>query len=272
MKDIRDDIFEEILHSKFIANLVSENEGIIAGSSYALDQAKDIGIDLKFNFCDGDRIKEGDIIGEIIANPKGMAIAEERIIGTVAKYSGIATAAKTAVDTAKGKVKIVAGSWKKMPPQMKVGVRHAVNLGGAFFRITEEPMIYLDKNYIKMLGSIPYALEAVKDKIDYVKVIQIKGKDFSVEEETVMALENYCGIIMVDTGDINDLKKCIDTVKRLGQRNKVEIAFAGNVKIDHINIYTDMDLDILCIGKEIVDAQLLDIKLDVIGEDVKSWD
>jgi nicotinate-nucleotide pyrophosphorylase (carboxylating) len=265
MKDIRDDIFKEIFDKKFKATLTVEANGTISGCSYAIEEAKDIGIELKLNFSDGDKVFKGDIIGEVVAEPKKIAIAEERIIGTLAKYSGIATAAKKAVDESNGKVKIVAGSWKKMPPQMKDGVRYAVSCGGASFRITDGPMIYMDKNFIKMLGSITNALEAVREKKDFVKVIQIKGKDFSVEEEALMALENGCGILMVDTGEIDDLKRSIEKVNQLGLRSKVEIAFAGNVKIDDIKNYIDMDIDILCIGKEIVDAQLLDIKLDVIG-------
>ena len=50
----------------------------------------------------------------------------------------------------------------------------------------------------------------------------------------------------------------------MGVREDVEIAFAGNVKITQISEIIKRDIDILCIGKDIVDARLLDMKLDVV--------
>jgi nicotinate-nucleotide pyrophosphorylase (carboxylating) len=43
------------------------------------------------------------------------------------------------------------------------------------------------------------------------------------------------------------------------------------VRLTDIPDLTNWDIDILCIGKEIVDAGLLDMKLDVLQEEF-SWD
>ena len=267
MKDIRDFIFKNIQNNIFNALLISEDNGVFSGSSEAYSTAEEIGVSLELYFKDGDVLNAGDRIGSISAAPKNMAIAEEKIIGSLAKFSGIATAARKAVSEADGKIKIVAGSWKKMPPQIKDGIRKAVAAGGASFRICDTPMLYLDKNYIKMFGSIKRLLEAVKDLNDVVKVLQIKGIDNSIEEETKEAVLYGCSLLMVDTGKIEDAEKCISTVNESGIREKVQIAFAGNVKIDQISEIIKKDIDILCIGKDIVDAKLLDIKLDVINQD-----
>lgn len=200
----------------------------------------------------------------VTATPKKIAIAEEKIIGTISKYSGIATAARKAVDSAQGRVRIVSGSWKKMPPAIKNGVRNAIVAGGASFRICNKQMIYLDKNYIRMLGSIPDTLDAVKDFVGYTKVIQIRGEKLSIEEETKLSAENGCNFLMVDTGNLEDFKRCSAFVDKMGIRDRVEIAFAGNVKISNMETYISLGIDVLCIGKEIVDAPLLDMKIDVI--------
>ncbi len=263
MEDIRDLIFRNILNNKFCAVITSESCGIFSGEKEVIKQAEEIGISLELNFHDGQFIEAGDVIGSIFGTPKKIALAEEKMLGCIAKYSGIATAAKNAVETANKKVRIVAGSWKKMPPEIKDGVRKAILDGGASFRICDTPMIYLDKNYIQMLGSIENALNSVRDLKDFTKVVQIKGRILTVEEESRIALENGCGILMVDTGQVNDLKKCIDVAISLGYRNQIKIAFAGNVKIENITSILNYDIDILCIGKDIVDAKLLDVKLDV---------
>lgn len=265
MEDVRDIIFQDILEKEFHALLIPEKDGILSGVDDAMEQADVIGVKLEMYYKEGHAIAKGKSIGKVIATPKKMALAEEKIIGMLSKFSGIATAAKKAVVMSEGKIEIVSGSWKKMPPAIKDGIRKAIVAGGASFRITSNNMIYLDKNYITMLGSIPKALNTVKDYKDHTKVIQIKGKQISISEETQQALENGCNLLMVDTGNLNDLVMCSDTVKAMDYQGKVKIAFAGGVKIDKIKEMLSYDIDILCIGKEIVDALLLDIKLDVIN-------
>lgn len=264
MEDIRDIIFKDIIDKEFKAVITPERDGILSGISEANEQVKAIGIKLQWYKSEGDIIKKEEPIAEVASTPKKIAIAEEKIIGTISKYSGIATAARKAVDLAKGRIRIVSGSWKKMPPAIKTGVRNAIVTGGASFRICNKRMIYMDKNYIRMLGSIPDTLNAVKDFDDYTKVIQIRGEKLSIEEESKLAIENGCNILMVDTGNLDDFKRCSVVVHKMGVRDRVEIAFAGNVKILNMETYINLGIDVLCIGKEIVDAPLLDMKIDVI--------
>lgn len=263
MDDIRDIIFKDIVNKEFQAIITSERDGILSGISEANEQIQEIGIKLKWYKDEADVVKKGEPIALIISTPKKIALAEEKIIGTLSKYSGIATAARKAVDLSQGRIRIVAGSWKKMPPRIKDGVRSAILAGGASFRISTKQMIYIDKNYIKMLGSIPNVLNTVKDFKDFTKVIQIKGEKVLIEEETKLALENGCNLLMVDTGNLDDFKRCLSVVNKMKMRNNVEIAFAGNVKILNIKTYINLGIDVLCIGKEIVDAPLLDMKIDV---------
>lgn len=263
MEDIRDVIFKDIINKEFNAVITTEADGILSGVAEAEEEIKEIGIKLKWYKNEGDPVKRGEAVGVVTAVPKKIAIAEEKIIGTLAKYSGIATATKKAMDATRGKIRIAAGSWKKMPPQIKAGIRNAVLAGGASFRITDKQMIYIDKNYIRMLGSIPKVLDTVKEYTDFTKVIQIKGEQFSIKEETKLALQNGCNLLMVDTGKLDDLKECLYAVNEMGVRDDIEIAFAGNVKISSMETYIKLGIDVLCIGKEIIDAPLLDMKIDV---------
>lgn len=263
MEDIRDIIFKSIINKKFKAVITAERDGCLSGVEAAKEVALGIDVAMHLFYNEGDLIKKGDKITEVIGTAKQLAIAEEKLIGCLAKYSGIASAANRAVSLADNKVRVVSGSWKKMPGEIKDGIRKAIISGGASFRISTKPMVYLDKNYICMLGSIPNALASVNELTELSKVIQIKGKQCTIEEETKQALENGCNILMVDTGELNDLERCIKVVEAMGRRNEVEIAFAGGVKINEISTISKYGMDVLCIGKEIVDAPLLDMKFDV---------
>lgn len=264
MKDVRYDIFSEIIEKTFKAELTAERKGIFSGVKEVLKQSQEVGVNLELFLQDGDNVKKGQKIGIVKGNPVSIAIAEEKIIGCLAKYCGIATAANYAIRKANGKVKIVAGSWKKMPPQIKEGVRDAVSSGGATSRICDGQMLYLDKNFIKMFGSIEKSLKAVGNMEGYDKVVQLKGTDFSIEEETEQAINGGADILMIDTGKVDDVHRCLDIIMKLHMRDRVRIAFAGNVKINRIEELSQLDIDILCIGKEIVDAKILDFRLDVV--------
>ena len=246
MEDIRDTIFKDIAGKEFRALLIPERDGCLSGVEEAKKLTEEIGAGLRLFLNEGDGIKAGKPIGEVTATPKIMA-----------------TASQKAVKLAQGKIRIVSGSWKKMPPAIKNGIRQAIVTGGASFRISSTPMVYLDKNYIRMLGSIPAALATVRGCTDLAKVIQIKGKDCSIEEETVQAVESGCNILMVDTGNLEDVVRCAKKVEEMGRHGQLQIAFAGGVKLDDIPKFFDYGIDMLCIGKEIVDAPLLDIKMDV---------
>ena len=266
MRDIRDIIFHALEGKRFRAVLTAERAGVLSGVDSVRIRAEELGIALELCKEEGEELSHGERIGTLVAGPKQIALAEEQLIGELAKASGIATAARTAVLLADGRARIVSGSWKKMPPQIKELVRRAVLTGGAGVRIAEPPMIYLDKNYIRMLGSIQEALRACAVFSDDTKVVQLRGEDGTVAQETRAAVLGGADILMVDTGVREDLECCLSELAAMGCRECIKVAFAGNVKLTDIPELSRR-ADILCIGKEIVDAPLLDWKLDVLGEE-----
>ena len=252
MTDIRDILFESISSKRFRVIITAERSGVLSGVQDAFRCAQELGIQLELCKGEGEEVSHGECFGNFLGTPKQIALAEERLIGTLAKASGIATAARTAMQLADGKVEIVSGSWKKMPPNIKHMVRKATVAGGAKFRICEPPMVYLDKNFIRMFGSISAALSACENLPGSTRVVQLKDVSKTIEEETKEAVVGGAEILMV---------------KKHGWRHRVKVAFAGNVHLTDIPDLKETGIDILCIGKEIVDAQLLDLKLDVLQEE-----
>lgn len=267
MTDIRDILFESISSKRFRVIITAERSGVLSGVQDAFRCAQELGIQLELCKGEGEEVSHGECFGNFLGTPKQIALAEERLIGTLAKASGIATAARTAMQLADGKVEIVSGSWKKMPPNIKHMVRKATVAGGAKFRICEPPMVYLDKNFIRMFGSISAALSACENLPGSTRVVQLKDVSKTIEEETKEAVVGGAEILMVDTGNLNDIHRCISELKKHGWRHRVKVAFAGNVHLTDIPDLKETGIDILCIGKEIVDAQLLDLKLDVLQEE-----
>jgi len=264
MQDLRDDIFKSVMTRSVTADIIAEDAGVIAGIQAAKDKAKSLELDIIRMAEEGQTVQKGDVIAKISGNPKQIAVAEDQLIGLVAKPSGIATATRNCVDRAGPDIQIVCGAWKKMPVVLKQTIRDAVVTGGGYFRISKDPFIYLDKNYIQMLGGIKSSLQAVAHFKGFKKVVQIKGRQKNIALEACEAAELHADIIYVDSGQPQDLRELADLLNRKGLRDKVKIAFGGSVKIEDIDRFKDLPVDILEIGRQIVDAPLLDLKLEVV--------
>lgn len=259
--DIRHQIFASLGERQYIAWLTTTMGGLLAGTTAAEAQAQAVGLRLEWAGPEGRRLAPGDRVATVMGTAHAIALGEERLLGCLCKASGIATSARRAVELAAGRVRVVSGAWKKMPPELKEMVRHAVAVGGMPFRIVDEPFIYLDKNYVRMLGGITAALAAVEALVG-VKVIQVRGEEATIDEETVWACRGGAGVVMVDTGQWQD---AVAALGAAATYPATRIAFAGNVRLEDIPKLADLGIHILDIGTAVVDAPLLDMKLDVVG-------
>ena len=271
MTDIRDEIFKDKINSTIFAEIVAEESGILAGSAAARSEARDLGLTVLHWLEDGAPVAAGDRIARFTGSPKQIAMAEEVLMGHMAKPSGIATAAKQFVDKAGGRPKIVSGSWKKMPIHLKDIIRSAVSAGGASIRICDTPFLYLDKNYLRMLGGIRNTLAATSNLNGRKRVIQVHGHFSDIAIEACEAAENMADIIFIDTGNISDAEAVIRILAEKNLRQQVQIAFAGGIQLADIDHIKSLDIDILDVGRAIVDAPLLDMRLEVALDEFSSY-
>jgi nicotinate-nucleotide pyrophosphorylase (carboxylating) len=263
MPDLRDLIFAGLGQTRFAARLTANAGGVLAGVSAAAQAAAAVDLQADWTRQAGDRLEPGAVVAVVSGPAKAIALGEERLLGCLGKASGIATAARRAVELAAGRIRVVSGAWKKMPPELKMMVRQAAAAGGLPTRIVDEPFIYLDKNYIRMLGGITSTLAAVREMAG-IKVIQIRGEEAGVARETAWACRDGTGVVMVDTGRCQDAVVALEVAAAYPA---VQVAFAGSISLEDIPALADLGLDILDVGAAIMDAPLLDMKLDVVSAD-----
>lgn len=262
--DLRDAIFQSIAGQTVTAVLRADDDGLIVGIPDFQRTADDLGLDVRFVIEDVTWVKAGDTVAEFRGAPKQIAKAEERLIGMLAKPSGIATRTRQFVEAAGDDLRVVSGAWKKMPMVLKHVIRHAIRSAGADFRISRVNFVYLDKNFVRMLGGIRQTLESTSHIEDHEKVIQIKGQYGDVASEAIEAAQAGAHIIFIDTGEMNDIDRVSTALKQANLREDVVLAYSGNVTLKDIPALREMDVDRVDIGKAIVDAPLLDMKIDVI--------
>lgn len=265
MEDLRDEIFKDIAERQVTAAIFAAGDGVISGAAAAAKAAGELGLTVQRILEEGSTVAEGEEIARFSGTPKQVALAEESLIGLMAKPSGIATAARACVKAAGKKPKVVCGACKKMPPQDKEAIRLAVVTGGALGRITADPFVYLDKNYIEMFGGIRQSIEAVSPQAEErTIVVQIKGRHSSIIKEALEAVECGAGILFVDTGAQLDVMEVTYELERAGLRKKVKVAFGGGITRKELRKLKGQDIDIVEIGRDIVDAPLLDMRMEVV--------
>jgi len=263
--DIREEIFRGLGGERFEATIESAEAGLIACVPEACERGRDLGLETTPLCRDGDSVSLATPLLRVRGTAMQITIAEESLIGSLSKPSGIATATRRLVDGAAGRIRIVGGAMKKMPPEIKPLVRRSVAIGGANGRMAEHPMIYLDKNYVRMLGGLDGALSAIAHLREHRKVVQLMGEEAPLFDETIRAVELGATTVFVDTGVPADVKPVIEALDALGERSRITVAFAGGVREGDLDELVRLGVDALCIGRSIVDAPLLDMRLTVKG-------
>jgi nicotinate-nucleotide pyrophosphorylase (carboxylating) len=267
VSDLREEILKDVAGARVTACIVADEPGVVAETVAAVEQAIRLGLSVSFVLDEGTGIAAGDRIIEFEGTPESVARAEELLMGLMAKASGIATAAARFVEKAGGRPEIVCGAWKKMPPSQKDSIRRAIITGGARFRICSEPFIYLDKNYIEMLGGIGPSLEAVARLNGHARVVQLKGRYGDIADEACEACEAGADILSIDTGRSADVERAARALTGRRLRDRVRIAFAGGIRLDEMEGLKQLDVDIVDVGREVVDAPLLDMRMEVLSVD-----
>ncbi len=89
----------------------------------------------------------------------------------------------------------------------------------------------------------------------YQRVIQVVDTD-----EACVAARGGAHIVFVDTGRIDDLSIVSKALRANGLRERVRLAFGGGVELTDIDRLRELDVDIVDVGRAIVDAPLLDMR------------
>lgn len=263
-RDIRDFIFQRVGERRYRAAIIAGESGILSGTGYLQQASAALGIITVKCRKDGTRVKTSDVIVVVEGSAKEITSAEEQFLGWISKASGIATAAAKARAAVGKRLRVVSGAWKKMPPPIKDLVRQAVLDGGLQFRISEPPFIYLDKNYVKILGGVEKALRSADESKGMTTVIQLKSEGQTLLAESLLAANMGADIVMIDTGRKEDIEKVDRALRKERLRDRVKIAFGGGVRIEDLTDLRKKPVEIIDIGRAIVDAPLLDMRMDVL--------
>lgn len=262
--DLRWKIFCGMEKVCFRAEIVPTRPAIAAGLDEAAREAEGLELQVRVTAREGEMVLPGRPLLELVGNPVRLAAAEDRVAGWIGKASGVATSARFFSFALSGRLRVVCGGWKKLPLPWRPLLRRAASLGGVETRIAEPPFIYLDKNYIRMFGGIEATLKAVAG-IPGQKAVQLRGEWDEITAEAEQALAGGAGILMVDTGRLEDAELVSSYLRERGRRERVRLAFAGGITERDLPLLKEMDVDIIDVGRAVLDAPMTDLRFEICG-------
>lgn len=236
-------------------NLRAKDSGILAGLDVfkRVFEILDQDVSFEFYFSDGDQVKNKDLIGKISGRAKAILEGERTALNFLQRMSGIATYTKKMVDALDSDhVKIL--DTRKTTPNMRIFEKYAVTLGGGYnHRYNLSDGIMLKDNHIDAAGGIREAVERVRRLNPFVKKIEVEVENFDQVRE---ALEAKADIIMLDNMDIEEIKEACKIINK-----KAIIECSGNISLENINSYRDLDIDYISSGAITYSAGVLDLSM-----------
>ena len=251
------DITSNLLPKKKITvKIISRENAIVAGVSYAKEIFKLKGCSSKILKKDGSKIKPNQTIMIISGNAKNILTCERTALNLLTRMSGIATQTNALVKKIPKKTKLYAT--RKTAPGLRYFDKEAVEIGGGKkHRLTLDEMVMIKDNHIAIGGSL----------LSLIKKTKKKYKKFEVEVENasdaVLAAKEGAAIIMLDNFTPAQIKKTIQTLKNQKLRNKVLLEASGGITTKNISKYGQTEVDIISVGSITNSVKGIDMSLEI---------
>ncbi|WP_302163305.1 carboxylating nicotinate-nucleotide diphosphorylase [uncultured Fusobacterium sp.] len=235
--------------------LICKQDGVIAGLEifkrvFELLDRKTI---TKLYFKDGDKVKKGDLLGEVEGDIRVLLSGERTALNYLQRMSGIATYTSNMVKLLEGSsVKLL--DTRKTTPNMRIFEKYAVKVGGGNnHRYNLSDGILLKDNHIDAAGGVANAIKMAKEYAPFVRKIEVEVENLDMLKE---ALEAGADIIMLDNMSPEMMKEAIKLT-----RGKAVTECSGNITKENIQTIIDTGVDYVSSGALTHSAPILDVSL-----------
>ncbi|MBC7089556.1 MAG: carboxylating nicotinate-nucleotide diphosphorylase [Methanobacteriaceae archaeon] len=269
-KLIKEDVgFEDITTNALIeagleaeAEIISRDDGIIAGVEVAEITCDDFNLDFKPYKLDGDKIRENEIILSIKGNARHILLIERTLLNIMMRMSGIATTTYKLVQKARryNPNVIIAGT-RKTTPGLQWWEKQAIRIGGGDthrFRLDDCAMI--KDNHVSLIGDLEEAIKKVKSYISFTKKIEVEVESV---EDAILAARCGADIILLDNMGPSLIKDVIKALERENLRDNVILEASGGIKPDNIDEYAATGVDAISMGFITHSTPVIDLSLEI---------
>ena len=239
------------------AYFISKADGVLCGIEVAkrVFELIDSTVSFKAYFCDGDRIKKGDIIAEMSGSTLSLLTGERTALNLIQHMSGIASATGRLVDLCEGTNASVTDTRKTLPG-LRALQKYAVTCGGGKnhrFNLSDGAM--LKDNHIDAGGGITATVNQLRSRLGHMVKIEVETRNLNEVRE---AVDSGCEVIMLDNMDCDTMR---EAVKIVDGRALTEAS--GNVTEERIRAIAETGVDIISVGALTHSVEAFDISMRI---------
>ena len=236
--------------------LNSRVEGILCGRSVFETVFKILSskVEVKFYFNDGDSIKKGDKLADIVGPAKYVLMGERVALNYIQRMSGIATETNK-YQKAIGEYKAKIVDTRKTTPLFRAFEKYSVKIGGgSLHRFNLSDCAMIKDNHIKYAGSLTKAVEKLRENISHAHKIEVECDTFEQVKEAVSCRAD---IIMLDNMSVEQMKECVEYIN-----GRAVVEASGNVNLSTVKEIASTGVDIISSSAIVTKAFTLDLGLD----------
>ena len=238
--------------------LKARQDGRLAGIIVALStfSLSDIDFDMSVMAEDGDDLKSGDVIAEIIGPARSLLTAERVALNFLSHMSGVASLTAQYVEQVKDTGCEICDTRKTLPG-LRLFQKYAVEIGGgANHRFGLDDAILIKDNHIAVAGGVSQALDQAHMLAGHTRKIEIEVDTLDQLEEVLA--NGKADIVMLDNFGLKDLKKGVEMAK-----GQITTEASGGVSLETVGKIAETGVDYISIGALTHSAPAMDIALDI---------
>jgi len=244
-----------------IAQLISEEEGILAGINVAYEvfHKLDPSLIIAKKIEDGSRMQSGDIIATMKGKIGGILRAERVALNFLQRLSGIATETNRYVEAVYG-LPVHILDTRKTTPGLRILEKYAVRLGGGKnHRMDLRESILVKDNHLAALYHRGLNLHEIIIKARQNSSPQIKIEvEVTNPVEAIQAVEAGADIIMLDNMNLEDMRHAVTLVD-----GRALIEASGGITLEKVRSVAETGVNFISIGALTHSVKSLDISLDL---------
>ncbi len=217
---LEEDAYPEDITSKFLEGIrarggivKSRDEGVIAGLRFITPPfLKYLGFEVITHKRDGEALRKGDIIMEIIGDAGRLLTVERLTLNFLSRLSGIATATSTMVRLARSvnPTVRVAGT-RKTTPGFRAFEKYAIEVGGGDpHRFNLADAVLIKDNHVLIYGDLEKLIRLIKERTSFTKKIEV---EVSTYEDAIKAYRAGADAILLDNMRPSDIMPIVNELR-----------------------------------------------------------
>ena len=246
------------------AEVIAKDSGVAAGIEESIYLAEYLGLTVKANVADGDKIKNKQVLMQISGDAQTILCVERTMLNLLSRMSGIATKTRTLaekLEKANAKAKIAAT--RKSAPGLLYFDKKAVVVGGGDpHRLHLDDMVLIKDNHLAIVGSVEEAVKKAKAHVSFSKKIEVEVTNL---QDAVKAANAGADIIMLDNLSPKQAKVAVEALRKAGF-DKVLLEVSGGITGENLLEYAQANVDVISMGELTHSVKALDISLEIIKE------